>query len=72
MKKIQGTRSQWDPWSRLQDFGGDLVDVFIMESHNGIPVDLLDAIWVPIGKVPYPTTMKHIRDLELPHEDRKP
>ena len=55
----------------------ELVDVFgealSQLTRDGVQVheSFLDALWVPIGKVPNPTTMKHLRDLELPNEDRK-
>ena len=53
-----------------------LIDVF-QEAlfdlcHGGVVDDgFLSALWIPIGKVVNPTHLTHIRDLELPNEDRK-
>ena len=36
-----------------------------------VPGSFHEALWIPIGKVENPTTLKDVRDLELPNEDRK-
>ena len=54
----------------LADVFGEALADLQREDHE-VPEEFHESLWIPVGKKHNPTSTKDIRDLELPHEDRK-